>query len=247
MPTTVVGLLVFVLLLVPGLAHHLILERHGSTRRLSTFRETVAVAFVSVLSLGASLGGFAVIRTLWPSGTPDVGSLIRCPRPYFNQHYGRVFAWAIGLLALATVLAVLAASPRFRRLLGWFRARKVVKWMLPPPRSNFASGWTQLFEIDRPDHLRAYVGCTLDDGTYFGGWLRSWNRDSEDTPDRELTLTGAITYKRGKKAVILPDVKGMILSARQIHSLRVSYLRPDVDVSKTVPTEPARSAAKRTK
>ena len=72
MPTTLTGLLLFVVLLLPGFAYLVGKERHGTERRLSPFRETVAIVAASVTSELFVLTVFAGIRALWPSRAPDV-------------------------------------------------------------------------------------------------------------------------------------------------------------------------------
>src|SRR5690348_8380297 len=107
MPTTLTGLLLFVVLLLPGFAYLVGKERHGTERRLSPFRETVAIVSASVTSELVALGIFAAIRTIWPSITPNVGALLIQGNLYLhgNQghrgHYQIFAAWGIGLLALA--------------------------------------------------------------------------------------------------------------------------------------------------
>ncbi len=76
MPTTLTGLLLFVVMLLPGFAYLVGKERNGTERRLSPFRETVAIISASVASEVVILLIFAVVRTLWPSETPNVGALL---------------------------------------------------------------------------------------------------------------------------------------------------------------------------
>ena len=114
MPTTLTGLLLFVVLLLPGFAYAVGKERNATGQQLTPFRETAAVVAASVSFELVVLGIFAVIRTLWPSLTPDVGALIRDGRSYLRGggsqpgHYGQVALWTIGMLAVATVLAYVA-------------------------------------------------------------------------------------------------------------------------------------------
>lgn len=78
MPTTLTGLLIFIVLLLPGFAYLVGKERNGTERRASPFRETAAVVAASITSELVVLGLFAGIRWQAPSSwTPDVGALIR--------------------------------------------------------------------------------------------------------------------------------------------------------------------------
>lgn len=227
MPTTVVGLVLFVLLLVPGLAHVLLAEREGSARRLSPFRETASVAFVSVLALAATGGVFAIVRCALPAHTPDVGELVRRPHPYFVDHYAQLCAWASGMLVFATLLALAAGSRAASAAVGKLRRSKVLDAILPPARGNFASAWTQMFLHDKPSATRTYVGAVLNDGTYVAGYLRTWNRDSEDSPDRELTLTDVSLRPVGGAAAPLENIGMVSLSARNLQWLSATYVPID--------------------
>ncbi|TNC26503.1 DUF6338 family protein [Amycolatopsis alkalitolerans] len=206
MPTTLVGLLVFVVLLVPGFAYTLRRERLTPGREVSAFRQTVRLAFVSVVADAVVLGLFVVVRVFAPSWTPDVQQFLRDPGRYGIDHLGAVAAWSAGLLVAATVLALLVARPRS-----------------PREHEDSTSGWTQLF-TGHPG-ARIHVGCLLDDGSYVTGRLRGYSRTAEDGRDRDLTLTGPISYRapRETTSAVLPDVGAAAISARRLTLLTVSY------------------------
>jgi hypothetical protein len=77
MPTTLTGLLLFVILLLPGFAYAIGKDRNGVSQGLTPFRETAAVVVASVSAELVVLSLFAIIRTIWPSVTPNVGALVR--------------------------------------------------------------------------------------------------------------------------------------------------------------------------
>lgn len=222
MPTTALGLLLFIALLTPGFAYTLRREREAPERRLSVFRETVSIAFASILATAFVLGVFAGVRTAAPTVTPDVGTLIAAPRPYAVEHYRELFAWGFGLLAAATVIAWTAGGQGalllVRRLPG-------SNWLFGvQPHEPFLSAWGRAF-LERPES-RVYVGATQIDGSYVAGYLRSYSRASDDLPDRDLVLTGDITYRAAgdDEAVVLPNVGAVVLSARNMLVLTVSYV-----------------------
>jgi hypothetical protein len=68
----------------------------------------------------------------------------------------------------------------------------------------------------------------LDDGSYLGGWVLTYSPDSDETADRELTLSGPVTYRSptGQEAMDL-GVSAVAVSARRIQYLTVSYLEPE--------------------
>ncbi|WP_158842035.1 DUF6338 family protein [Saccharothrix deserti] len=211
MPTSLLGLVLFLVLLAPGFAFTLRRERVRSGRTLSAFRETTTVALVSVAANGAVLALFAVLRIVFPSWTPDVGALVREPQRYAVEHYAQLLSWGVGLLAVATLVAFAAGGRRGKE------------------HESGVSAWTLLFTA-HPD-AKVFVGCVLDDGSYVAGRLLSFSRAAEDVADRELTLTGPITYRAPEKTEtsVLPDVGATAISARRIVLLNVSYLPDDAE------------------
>jgi Family of unknown function (DUF6338) len=122
MPTTLTGLLLFVVLLLPGIAYVVGRERHTAGQQFSAFRETAIVVAASVSFELIVLVAFAVIRTVWPGNTPDVGALVRNGNAYLRGrnghagHYGQVAIWAVAMLAVSVALAYAATFAGFRNI-----------------------------------------------------------------------------------------------------------------------------------
>ncbi|GHF40411.1 hypothetical protein FHX82_004822 [Amycolatopsis bartoniae] len=209
MPTTLLGLVLFLVLLVPGFAYTLRRERMVSSRPVSAFRETVELAFVSVAADAMVLLLFGLVRLIVPRWTPDVRQLIRDPGHYVPDHLTSLTLWGGALLLIAAALAFAAAGVR--------RGRE---------HEAHVSGWTRLFS-EHPG-ARIYVGCLLEDGTYVTGRLRTYSRSAEDGQDRDLTLTGPISYRApGESSLaVLPDVGAAAVSARRLSLLTVTYQAP---------------------
>lgn len=225
MPTTLTGLLLFVVLLLPGFAYLVGKERHGTERQASPFRETVAIVAASITSEIFVLALFAVIRWLWPSGTPDVGRLIRSPASYLTgtqaspSHYGIVGIWGLAILVAATIVAYVATVPAVRRVVSKLP-------LIPPyPHDSTVSGWWVLFEKWKGGR-ELDVGCVLDDGSYVSGRMASFNTSADDSPDRDLLLWPPILYRPpGAREPILHETAGAAsIRASRIVSLFVSYL-----------------------
>lgn len=221
MPNTIVGLLIFVAFLTPGLLFLFTLERRLPSRQLSAFRETVSIAAVGVGCDAIVLLTFTVFRMVFPALTPDVGAVLRDPFPYWQSHYAMVLWWASGLLLAACVIGV---------VLGFIWNANMF---------SETSGWWDVFktaygEIQGVESLLVY--CELTDGTLVAGALRSWNTDARDIPDRDLVLQSPL-YRRlsdGKsndglaEAFLLPQVGIMTISARHIVTVAASYLPYDI-------------------
>jgi hypothetical protein len=230
-PTTLVGLLLFVALLAPGFCYLLRQERARPARTVSTFRETVTLAAIS-LGCDATVGAaFGVLRILLPSRTPDIGALIRHPAEYTRVYYASLAWWGLGLLTAACLLGVALA----RTDIGAKTAEGLgrvpgLRWLTPPTNSvTFQSAWWRLFH-QHEDSL-VHVGCHLDDGSFVSGWLLSYAADYDETGDRELTLSAPVFFRPAGAAdgANLDGVGAVAISARRIIDLLVSYVDDSAD------------------
>lgn len=221
MPTTLTGLLLFVVLLVPGFTYVTGKDRNCIGQKPTPFRETAAVITASVSSELAVLVIFTAIRTISPAQTPDVGALIRDSSSYLRGteghagHYGQVALWAVGMLAFSTVLAYLATLPQTRKL--------AAKALGPYPHLSTVSGWWLVFETWK-EGRDIHLGCVLDDKSYVDGWLGSFSLEADDTPDRDLILTEPIRYRPpGADRAEPYEVGAVCISAARIVALFVNY------------------------
>lgn len=222
MPTTLTGLLLFVVLLLPGFAYAIGKERNSVAQRPTPFRETAAVVAASVVFNLVVLALFAIIRTVWPTATPNVGALIRNAGVYLRGtpgqvgHYGQVGMWAAGMLAFAVLLAYLATLPQVRVV--------AAKALGTYPHDSTASAWWILFEKWQGDR-HIHVGCILDDGSFVEGTLGSFSRESDEGPERDLILAAPIRYRPpGEGTDGSPYECGAVcVSATRIVAMFVSY------------------------
>lgn len=206
MPTTITGLALLLVLLLPGLTYVVVRERKGSERRLTPFRETGAVIFCSALTELASLALFAIARGVKPALTPDVGRLIREGSSFAKMHYAELAWWASSLLALSCIFAALAAT-----------------FIGGRPHSSATSAWWVMFEKWYPGE-NPIVGCILEDGSYIEGRQASFNVSSDDSPDRDLVLIEPLKYRAPGATEMNSFPWGAVcISARRIVTMLVSY------------------------
>ncbi|MEU4128178.1 DUF6338 family protein [Streptomyces wuyuanensis] len=226
MPTTLTGLLLLVILLLPGLTYVIIRERQGTERRLSPFRETGAVIFGSIVSELVVLTMFAIVRSRWPQATPDVGKLIREGSTYAKAHYAPLAVWALVLLLLASILAGLAASvptlaSRIQRP-QWV-AQRAARWGNRWNHPSTVSAWWRMFKEWHPD-AEIYVVCTLNDGSLIEGSPISFSISADDSPDRDLILAEPRYRPPGATGNAQPyDAGAVCVSARNIVAMFVSH------------------------
>jgi len=226
MPTTAVGLIVFVILLAPGLSFSAYRAVNRPVQRPSALRELAGIALRSTILDTWALGVFGLVRILLPSHTPDVGRLTREPATYLRADLAYLFWWAVAVLGLACGAAIGAArfagSVSAQQLAG----RAPFRWL--PTRREASSSPAWWFLFNQYSDRQAYAGTVLDDGSYLGGWVLRFSPDSDETADRELTLSGPVTYRSptGDETVDL-GVSAVAVSARRIQYLTVSYLEPE--------------------
>lgn len=221
MPTTLTGLLLFVVLLLPGFAYLVGKERAGTERRASPFRETVAIVAASV---AAELAVIVLVAPIWTRHI-DFAGLVRAPGTYWRSSPGSLAAWSIALLLAAIVLAYVTTWPVIRRIPSRVlteRLRDKLQFTYPHPSS--VSGWWMLFEHYHPDHDRQ-VGLVIDDGSFVSGTHLSFNNDASDSPDRDIILLAPILYRAaGRDEAELYPVSMVSVSARRIVTMFVTVL-----------------------
>lgn len=222
MPSTLLGLVVFVVSLAPGLVFVLLRERVAPQRVLSVFRETSVVICVSLAADAVVLMIFGVLRAALPTLTPDVGQLIRTPTDYLRASYVLVSWWSLGLLVLATGIAGLVGSGALRRGLSRLPRSPVSPVSLPHEAG--VSAWWLAFR-NQPGS-QVHVGCVLTDGSFVSGWLLSFSNQADDIADRDLTLASPIKYRPAGCDTVVEQmgVGSVVVAARQIALIFVSYV-----------------------
>ncbi|GAA2543247.1 hypothetical protein GCM10010435_09010 [Winogradskya consettensis] len=222
-PVTFLGLLLFVVLLWPGFLYSSIQARVRPERQLTPLREVVGIVSVSLTADAIALLVFLLARVLLPGDTPVIGDMIKTPAQYASEHYRLLIAWGLGLLVFALLVAAVMAAPRLRRRLA--RTSHLGRMVKTRPHPSAMSAWWLAFTEYPPEVARCHLGAVLTDGSFYSGWLHSFSQAGGDGPDRELTLRAPIGYRApGTDTVEVLDGVGMVvLSARQMSSLLVSY------------------------
>jgi hypothetical protein len=176
LPQTLVSLVAFVLLVVPGL----VFERRRERRRIvglrSGFRETsevvlasvvlVAVAGVLVLLLGRLFGRGHVV---------DLDAYLRDPTEYVKGHRLSTGRTLVATVALASGLAFVAD-------LALAKVTPAGKFVHSPPWVTLTSGKF------KPKDTVAYVSIEMKSGVTYLGMLASYELDSETLATRTLVL-----------------------------------------------------------
>jgi hypothetical protein len=225
-PTTLVGLFVFVAFLVPGFVQYVQRRRRVPQRSLSPLVETATLLTTSLLTNAIVLALFGVFRSVWPGHSPDVRRIFVYGGSYSYPRLGYLGVWTLGLLAAScTLAALIGAPPRFLRPLSRRFAPLIVD----------TTSWVQAFD-EAPEGTAVFVGCDLRDGTYISGYLDWFSTELEETGDRDLLLAAPITVKRGPEPEDI-EFPRVVVSARDIVRLYASYVPQEV--AESAPDAPA--------
>lgn len=219
MPSSLTGLVLFVVLLIPGFIHYIQRRRRVPQSSLSPLVETATLVSVSVFTDLLAIGVFGLIRTFAPDHTPDVRRMFVEGLDYTAPRVAYIVAWAVCLLTISSALAVLLAVR-----LGF--VQKLSDSATPIIRDIPA--WYFVFESG-PEGTSTFVGCDLRDGTYLSGQLDWYSTEVNEIADRDLVLARPITFydpDGESQNVAFPRV---IVSARDITRLYVSFIDPPTD------------------
>ncbi|WP_156365736.1 DUF6338 family protein [Nocardiopsis sp. NRRL B-16309] len=242
MPTTPIALLLFVILIGPGICFVLRRESLRPTRQVSAFRDTVLIAAVSVLCDAVVVSLLLLIGLIWPKWIPDFSALIENFSSHVAENYMDLWWWFIGTVAVACLLGfVLHDLVTFG---GWTRRRVIeklhsttaipvyVRRFLPRVNSfdpNWSS-WRRVFhqhnylKSEDKDRAEYHLDCWLEDGSLFRGVLYSSSPEVEESADRDLVLQAPLKYRPpgGKELKDIPGRGKVILSARQLVAVHVT-------------------------
>ena len=222
-PSDLTGLLLFIILLWPGFAYNSVRARRRPDRQLTSLQETVIIVTASLAALVGTGAIFAIIRVLLPGVTPDVRAALFSTHAYLQGHYVRTAWWAVTFLAVAVLGAMGVAEVQEGQ---WLRRSRYLRGLAAPPDPSTQSGWWIVFRPGLDAGHGVHVGCTLDDGSYVSGRLRSYSQVAEDTADRDLVLRAPIKVRpRGAaEAQEVQNVTWMMISARHIITMALTYV-----------------------
>lgn len=211
MPTTLVGLTIFVAFLTPGFLYTSQRRTLAPHSERSALMETTSTVSVSLLSNTLVLAFFGLMRWVAPKHTLDVGALLVDSKAYGVSHLPYVITWGVAGLAASCALAVAGArSGRLRSLL----ARQLLPVIVE------SSAWTGVLATDSSRYPIA--GLELVDGSHVSGRVAWFSTHLEETGDRELVLRRPVVLRVDDGWHTL-DAERVVVSARAIRRLDVTY------------------------
>ncbi|MEV1142470.1 DUF6338 family protein [Micromonospora sp. NPDC049799] len=227
LPSSLIGLVLFLVLLAPGFVYVLRHEKHVAGRPFSAFRETLRVVFVSVACLLLTGLIFTWMRWAWPERTLNVRGLVRDPAEFARDHHVELAWWSLAFISAATFVAAVAADRRVVAGVRWLAARRPVRWLSGSTSTQIrpTSQWARVFDLyEEDDPGPVLVGLQLDDGSYLRGRLWVFNPAFEENEDRELVLSQPLTLTPARGPERPYQSQFAIVSARHIVRMDVDHL-----------------------
>lgn len=232
-PSSLLGLVLFVALLAPGFAYVLLRERTTPRGVFSPFRESLTVVFASVACLAAVALLHTGLRALLPDHTLNVRELVRDPASYAREHHVSVAWWSFALLVGAVGIGVAAAHPRVLDISKRLGFSRVLGSMTGSNGGSIdtRSAWHKVMHMyDEEGAGPIFVGASMDDGSYVQGRLYSFSPVPEETQDREILLSAPISLTSKEGLTGRVDAQFSVISARRIVRLDVKHFEQGEDV-----------------
>jgi hypothetical protein len=208
-PATWVSVVLFLLLIAPGLLYDQLAQRRRVAPTESGFREASRVILASLIFSAIGLSVVAIARAVLPSLLPDPTALLSNQRTYVAAHYR--------LVAAALVLEVGVAVG-----LAWVVSVWLARRHGAPLRHE--SAWTRVLRKSTPAGRRPYVRVRLQNGTVYMGAVAHATADLE-LDERELVLAPPLfsNTETGELRPTEPEWQRIVLQGSQIESLAVRY------------------------
>lgn len=218
MPTEPLATVIYVFLLVPGIAYLFQSEKHRSSRRRSAFRETSTVVVASAVCLLIPLVIWALISIPFPALRPVLAASLSGLAVAFEAQPIEYFLGIVGYLCVATLFGFLFGTPQLQKLVADVGGKPAIE--------RDQSGWIRAF--DAMDKAVILVSLQLKSGTWIQGRLGSYSATSEDTDERALVLSGGILIRTATAQEPEPVDEGqqMVIQASEIEHMTVGYLEP---------------------
>jgi hypothetical protein len=210
-PGSWLSVLLFLLLVAPGLLFDLLSEQRRAGFGESAFREVSRVVLGSLAFSGFAFAGLVILRTVHPAWLPDPKRLLEPGGSYARDQYR---------LLLRTL--VLQASLALAAAWGW---HMILSKLQGGATIRRVSSWTQVLKRDRPSGHDAYVRVRLDSGVVYFGLVADFSSDLE-VDGRELVLAQPMASKSGDNPMTaVPRLcQRVVIRGSAIEVMSVEYL-----------------------
>lgn len=219
MPSTWLGVILFMLLIAPGLLFDLLGDRRRVTVKETAFRELGRTILASTAfgALGSLVAGLAHLAL--PERFADPAQLIGARAAEYVRSEATLVAASLMVQTLVAFAAVLAVH--------------AVLQHRTPARLRAVSAWHDVFRDRAPKGTVAFVRVRTRSGTVWAGVVYAFSPDLA-VVDRELTLGPPLASSRTNSELKgVPDVwQRVVLRDSEIEWITVKYVpRPARPVS----------------
>jgi hypothetical protein len=226
-PTSIGGIAVLLLIVIPGLHYELLRERHRAGRDDSTFVEISRVLLSGFLLSSTAFFILGLMRFIGPDAVIDTRRLLE-DKNYSSSHL-ILIAWSGFWFLTLTLTAGALMAARWPSDTG-FRSATESAWVYTFARTPLDAAEKQGLAFP---YIRTEI--TLKSGDKYGGLIANYSKNI-DMADRELVLEGPLTIIRKSggqtESVDNPRWHRLILPASEISSILVLYeAKPSGDSS----------------
>lgn len=214
LPSTFLGLLLFLLLVTPGFLYNAMAARRRVLQDESTFMEISRVVLASVGFSTVSVAILLAVHAGRPHPELDLGRLATVGELYVRQKAGVLITYAAIELALACLIATGA-----NWLIPWV-VRKITG--RKPPRLKAESAWTPLIHAC-PVDASPHAWVRLRSGLEVRGKIQAYGHEI-DVSDRELVLGPPLEVRYPNQPSELPQWQYFVIQGSDIESLAVKYV-----------------------
>jgi Family of unknown function (DUF6338) len=173
LPSTWLGVVLFLVLIGPGALFDLLEDRRRAQPKETALREASRIVLASLCFSGLGLAAVAVAGAVDARWAPDLGVLLRDPRGYVLDHYP-LLIWT----AVAEFLVACAAAVGVHCFLHWRQQTSM----------RTVSLWHAAFREDAPKGFLPYARVRLTSGATWTGYVAHASTDLE-LGDREIVLS----------------------------------------------------------
>jgi hypothetical protein len=223
-PGSWLSVLLFFLLVAPGLLFDLLSERRRAGFSESGFREVSRVVLGSLAFSGFAFALLAIVRIVHPAWMPDPRRLLDPQDPYAREQYALI----LRTLVLQESLA-LAAAWAWHMILAKKQGGATIRPI---------SAWTQVFKRDCPKGHDAYVRVRLAGGVIYSGLVANFSSDLE-VDGRELILASPIASRTGENPMtaVPGQYQRVVIRGSAIEVMSIEY-RPKRQRNTSVQSAP---------
>ncbi|MDE3724744.1 DUF6338 family protein [Nocardiopsis sp. N85] len=232
MPGTPTAVLIFILLVVPGIVFVLRKEALHPTEEKSAFRDMATIALVSVVVNSLMFSILMLAGLLFSGLAAAVNSLFLDPGGYASDNFSLLWWWCVGLMLVSIVIAFFAGG------MDSYAARKRIWWRWTRgPYDASSSIWSRVFRQHRDNgsvgDVKYFVDCIMVNGFYYRGICEFYNPGLDETGDRDILLQSPLEVKYSDSDCFIKfrDEAQVILSSRNIISIHVTAIFGESEIA----------------